>query len=702
MNSALPYASGPLHLGHIAGSYLGADIFVRFNRLLGNEVLFICGSDEYGTPITIKADKEKVDPSVIAERYHKEHEATFKGLDIEFDIFSRTTYPEHARIAGEIFLDLYNKGFLKEDTMDSAYCNTCARYLPDRYVEGTCPNCGFEKARGDQCDICGKILDPKDLVRPVCAISGDTPEFRRTKHLFLLLDKLQPELLKWFDGKDNWRQNVRAFTRNFIGNGLKPRPVTRDLEWGVPVPVIGYEKKRIYVWFEALIGYVSASIIFSKEKGDPDYWKKFWQDKSVPAYYFLGKDNITFHSVIWPSILIAHSSLNLPYDIPANEYLVLSGKKFSRSRSVGFVVDEALKNYDKDYIRYYLSTILPESGDAEFSFDELVEKTNSELISKYGNLVHRLSSFASARSLSVKRPATLDELSTGAMEKCRKTVDDWKNLLEAVEIKKALRKILDLIQYTNAFFNESRPWDLIKTDSEKANEKIWVIGFLTAWATVTIFPYVPSSARKIWKTLGFPGGVENGLTTLQGKDFAFTPVKSDPPFKPIEVSEAPAGPHLVVGEIGEVKDHPNAEKLLLLGVDIGTRKIRLVAGLRMHYDPSDLVGRKIVVVENLKHSRIRGEESQGMLLAADDGDHVRYLTVKDSIPVGAEVKIGNDAYGDSGEISIEELQGFGIRISERNGSQIAISSRDGREETLTVNGSGVFPEKPVKVDSPVR
>ena len=702
VNCALPYANGPIHLGHLAGCYIGADIFVRFNRLIGNEVMFISGSDEYGTPITIKADREKVPPSAIADRYHTRNEKTFRNLDINFDIFSRTSDPRHSEVVGNIFLDLLKKGYLEERTMTSPFCPTCNRFLADRYVEGTCPYCGNQNARGDQCDNCGKILDPKDLKSPRCIISGDQPEFRETKHFFFLLNKIQDRLLEWFDGKSNWRQNVQSFTRNFISNGLKARPVTRDLEWGVPVPLDGYDGKRIYVWFEALMGYVSASIILSRNRNDPDYWKRFWQDPQVKSYYFLAKDNITFHSVIWPSIIIAHEGLNLPYDIPANEYLNFSGKKFSKSQEVGFVADEVLKRFHKDYIRYYLASILPESGDSEFSFTEMQEKVNTELISKYGNLVHRISTFASSRSMVISCPDKLDEASLDAVKLCEQALEEWSAFLSQVEIKKGLKKAIDVIQAANSFFNESKPWNLVKTDMNQAVGKLWVLGYMAACSTVMIYPYIPSSAKRVWEILGFPGTVENGLKILRERNFTFTPVKSDPPFRIIEDQVSRNGPCLRVGIIREAVDHPDADKLFVLKVDLGDKEIQLVAGLRKNYAADQIMGRRIVVVSNLKHSKIRGQVSEGMLLAADDGEAVRFLTVDDSIPAGSQVLIGGESFSDSGEISIDDLQKFGIKVSVRSGAVTVTADIDGREAVLTAGDKPVFPERPVMDGARVR
>ena len=703
VNCALPYANSSLHLGHIAGCYLGGDIFVRYNRMIGNKVLFVSGTDEYGTPITIKAESENTTPQAVADKYHREIEESFRAMDISFDIFSRTTYREHTEVVSEIFLDLLNKGYLSEHEMVSPFCKECNRFLPDRYITGTCPYCGYDKARGDQCDNCGKTLDPKDLINPVCIISGTTPEFRETRHFFFKLDLFQDSLLEWISSKKNWRSNVIAFTKNFIESGLKERPITRDLSWGVPIPLKGYEDKRIYVWFEALLGYISAAKIYSESIGDPDYWKQYWTG-DARSYFFLGKDNIPFHSVMLPAILIADGNLNLPYDIPANEYLKYNGEKFSKSRGVGFLVDEMLKVADKDYIRFYLTSILPENGDSEFSVTEMEEKVNTELISKYGNLIHRLTSFVHNNKISLGYPENPLGTDLDILHKAESSFDEYRRLMENVELKKALKTWVELVQSANAYFNESEPWKLIKKDPLECAEKLSVIYVLCSYLTVMIYPFVPSSASRIWGSLGRGSSIEkDGMEELSHKFKNLTLEKTNPPFVPLKIAnDNPNSLDLRVGRILSVKDHPSADRLYLLEVDLGDRKIHLVAGLRSQYRPEELVSRSIVVVSNLKKAKIRGEISEGMLLAADDGTLTSFLTLPDNIKPGTSVDLGKYSFNGQNVVEIDDLSRFNLHVGTVNGDAEALASIDGTDLSLNVNGVPVRPERSVKVGAKIK
>lgn len=698
VNCALPYANGPLHLGHLAGAYLGADIFVRFNRLMGHEVLYICGTDEYGTAITLQADKEKTTPKEIADRYHKEHTETFRELQIDFDIFSRTTYSEHTETVQEFFLDLYNKKYLELRKMISSYCPHCAQFRPDRYIEGTCPNCGFPEARGDQCDKCGKILDPQDLVDPHCSVCGTTPEFPERDHFFFRLDLFSDKLLSWLQDKTYWKTHVLEFTKGLIVAGLKPRPISRDISWGVPVPLPGYEDKVLYVWFDNLIGYVSASRIVSKQRGDPDLWKRFWLDEKVKSYYFMGKDNITFHAVIWPAMLMGRTGYNLPYDIPANEYMTFGNQKASKSRGIGFTVDSILKHVDSNFLRFYVASVLPETGDSNFDIDEMQEKVNSELISKYGNLVHRIVSFVHSNDIKLT-DGTLDSDDSEILEKFQQGFSQYSEHLSRVEIKKALHVWVDLTQQANAFVNRSEPWKLIKTDREKCTSKIYLAIRLVHELTVMIYPYIPSAAERILKIIGFEGTMDEARSRMFSDSNSYTPVKSDPPFKKLEISDInPNDLDLTVGKIIEVREHPDADKLYVLQVSFGDRKIQLVAGLRAHYAPDQLLNRKIVVIANLKKSRFRGQVSEGMLLAADDGTRVHFLTVNDDINEGSKVGIGQYSYNGKRMVTIEDLATFDLTVDESG----AVSARiDDKRDLLHVGGSKAFPESKTPANSKV-
>ena len=699
VNCALPYANSSLHLGHIAGSYLGADIFVRALRLMGEDVLFVCGNDEYGTPITIQADKEHVSPAEIADRYHAEHEKTFEKMQIIFDIFSRTTSPVHRKSASDLFLRLYRNGFLSENTMISPYCPTCGRFLPDRYVEGTCPYCGNTNARGDQCDVCGRILDPQDLKDPRCIISGDTPEFRETKHLFFRLDKFQDRLDSWINSKTNWKPHVLEFTKGLISAGLKPRPATRDMNWGIPVPVEGYEGKVIYVWIEALMGYLSFAKELSVKRGDSDLWKRYWENPETRSYYFLGKDNITFHTIIWPAIVMGLGDLNLPYDVPANEYLEFNGEKFSKSRGIGFTVESMLSAVDSNYLRYYIATILPENGDSNFDIDEMQEKVNSEFISKYGNLLHRVVSFVVSNKIDLLT-RKLDPSDLDIISRYFQSYGEYSTMIKNVEIKKALKIWLDLVQEANAYVNRSEPWKLVKIDINACAGKLYTSLKLLQILTVMIYPYTPEASLRCLRIMGFEGTIEQAYSTMPHENVSFRPAAAEIPFQRIEIKSVnPNSLDLTVGEIEKVENHPEADKLYILQVSLGDRKIQLVAGLRKYYSVDQILGKKIIVVANLKKARFRGMESQGMLLAADDGKSTHFLTVSDSVQPGTKVKIGPYSFNGTKTVTIDELASYKLVVTEKGEVSASLGSK---EEILLAGTEPVHPESPVDAGARVR
>ncbi len=535
VNCALPYTNGPLHLGHIAGAYLGADIFVRFNRLNNKDVLFISGSDEYGTPITITAEKNNTTPQEIADKYHKEHEETFKSIDIVFDKFTRTTDPEHVKDVSEFFLNLYGKGYIEKRYMVSPYCKKSGKFMPDRYIEGICPHCGYESARGDQCDNCGRTLDPIELINPICKSTGETPEFRETEHFFLMLNKIQDDLMKYLDTKDFWKSNVLKYTKNFVNEGLKPRAITRDLSWGVPIPLDGYENKKIYVWFEALIGYITGARTYSKDINNEDYWKDFWFNSDLKSYYFIGKDNIPFHTIIWPSMLLIHDYYNIPYNVPANEYLRFEGEQFSKSRGIGYTVNEILKIVDKSSLRYYMSSILPETGDSDFSLREFQDKVNSELVDKYGNYIYRMESFIAKNDINIKIPEEFDADDQHVLDELNEKFQAYRDEISNVHIKRGLQIWLELTMLANNYFNRSEPWKLIKTNRKRCNNKIFVSLKIAQYLTLMLYPYVPSGANDVWKTM-FSEEISGDFDDLLSMN-NFSINKGEPPFHKLDLKE---------------------------------------------------------------------------------------------------------------------------------------------------------------------
>ena len=660
VNCALPYANGPLHLGHIAGAYLGADIFVRFNRMIGKEVLFISGSDEYGTPITISAEKSHVTPQEIADKFHNMQIQTFNSLDINFDEFTRTSDPDHDIDVDEFFLNLLEKNYLVKRYMVSPFCRTLNKFMPDRYIEGTCPYCGYNGARGDQCDNCGRTLDPIELINPVCNLIHEKPVFRVTEHFFLTLDSLQKELSDYIDSKTYWKQNVLKFTRNFINEGLHPRAITRDLDWGVKIPISGYENKKIYVWFEALIGYITGARVYSMNIGKPDYWKNFWMDKNVKSYYFIGKDNIPFHTIIWPAMLLAHGEYNLPYNVPANEYLRFEGEKFSKSRGIGFTADEMLKFVDKNSLRYYMASILPETGDSDFSLHEFQYKVNSELVDKYGNYIYRVESFIEKNGLSPHASKSLDKTDSEIMNLLRSKFSEYCAEIENLHIKRGLSVWLELVMVANNYFTEAAPWKLIKEDMNKLNEKLYIALKIGQYLTAMLYPYIPSASINIMESLGIIliPGESTFSKILDNNDFHIN--KGNIPFEKIDLTN-PNVLDIQLSTVISVEDHPSADSLYIIKVK-GDKVYTSVSDLKKYYSREALVGRKVLILTNLEPATIRGIKSQCLIMTVKTSNSVELLTANgiDGEPVTAE----NYIYNGEGTINYKEFQKIEFSVSD--------------------------------------
>ena len=642
---AWPYANGLLHLGHIAGCYLPADIFARYNRMKGRDVLMVSGSDEYGTPITITAEKEKTTPQAIVDRYNKEHTENMRQLGISFDLFTRTTTENHEKIVQEVFSTLYEKGYIYNKNVDAFYCNSCNRFLPDRYVEGTCPYCDNEKTRGDQCDECGKILDSQELLDVKCKICGSTPERRTSDHLFLALSKFEPKLLDWMKDKKYWKPSVLKFTYNWLKNGLKDKAITRDMAWGIKVPVEGFEGKRIYVWFDAVTGYLSASKEWSQSLGHPNKWEEWWKNKQAKHYYFLAKDNIPFHSLIWPSMLMGYDeALNLPYDIPANEYLCLKGEQFSKSRGLGIFVSDVLEKFDADAVRYYLSINMPENKDTNWTWDDFVAKNNDEIVGTYGNFIHRVVTFTQKNFGEIPCQGTLDDLDKQAIKKIEEISGTASDAIEKCSFKKGLRAVMSLAQFGNFYFDQNQPWNLIKNDKERCGSVLHICFKLVQALAVFMAPYLPFSSDTIWKMLGNTDSIKSWDDALSGLKEGTPLEKPVPLFKKLVLEDIveEADPFskldLRVAKIIDVKDHPQADKLYLMQLDLGPLGKRIiVAGIKPCYSKEELNGKSIIIVTNLKSATIRGIKSKGMLLAAeDDQGDVSLLDPKDATP-GTEI-----------------------------------------------------------------
>jgi methionyl-tRNA synthetase len=507
---AWPYANGSLHLGHIAGAYLPADIFARYHRLKGNDVLMVSGSDQHGTPITIRAEQEGKTPAEIAVRYHREFLESWQKLGISFDLFTSTGTANHAEVTQDIFLALLKKGYIYKDSMSQPYCPHCQRFLPDRYVEGTCPFCGSTGARGDQCDDCGKPMNPAELVSPRCRLCGTAPRFEDSEHFFLKLSAFQEEILKWVNPQGHWRPNVYNLTQRYLKEGLKDRAITRDINWGVPVPLEGYENKRIYVWFEAVIGYLSASKEWAKSGGDGEGWRPFWQDKDARSYYFIGKDNIPFHTIIWPAMLMGYGGLNLPYDVPSNEFLTIEGRKLSTSRNWAVWLPDYLSRYASDPLRYLLSINMPENGDTDFSWREFFRRNNDELVATYGNLVNRVLTFVYRNfDGGVPESGKLDDQSRALLGKAEETLNGVGELISQCHFKQGVMAAMALAQEANRYLDDKSPWKVIKEDKAAAATSLYVaLGVISA-LKVALYPFIPFSSQKLHEYLGFEGRVQD-------------------------------------------------------------------------------------------------------------------------------------------------------------------------------------------------
>jgi len=512
---AWPYANGPLHLGHIAGAYLPADIFARYHRLKGNDVLMVSGSDQHGAPITIRAEQESTTPREIASKYHQQFIDCWQKLGISFDLFTTTETTNHAQVTHDIFLTLLNEGYIYKDKMLQAYCPKCQRFLPDRYVEGACPYCGFPKARGDQCDECGKPLNPAELENIYCYLCGTPARFEVSEHFFLRLTSFQDKLKAWIKEQSHWRHNVLSTTWKFLDEGLRDRAITRDIDWGVTVPQSGFERKRIYVWFEAVIGYLSASKEWANLHGDDTAWQPFWTGESR-SFYFIGKDNIFFHTLIWPAMLIGYGGLNVPYDVPANEFLTIEGKKLSTSRNWAVWLPDYLEKYDPDPLRYILSINMPETRDSDFSWDRFVRRNNDELVATYGNLAHRILTFTYRNfNEMVPSPGELDEQSQRLLHKAEVTLSDVDKSLYRCSFREAIRQAMSLAQQANRYLDEQAPWKTIKKSPEiSAKSAYTVLSVLSVLKTV-FYPFLPFSSEKLHTFLGFEGSVREAGWKLQ-------------------------------------------------------------------------------------------------------------------------------------------------------------------------------------------
>ena len=508
---AWPYANGPLHVGHVAGAYLPADIFARYQRLRGNDVLMVSGSDCHGTPIALQALREGVSPQEVVRKYHVSFLETFKSLGITFDLFTQTYTANHYALTKAFFLKLLDKGYLRQETGLGSYSETLRRFLPDRFVEGTCRNCGYAKARGDQCDNCGQLNDPSELDDPHSTLDGEPVTFRETEHFVLALDKLEPGLRDWLNSRDRsyWRTNTFQFTANWLDKGLHGRAITRDLEWGVPVPVEtdDFREKRIYVWFDAVIGYFSASVEWAERTGSPERWREWWENPGARSYYFIGKDNIPFHTIVWPAILIGYGGLDLPYDVPANEFYNLEGQKMSTSRNWALWAHDVQNRFPADAVRYYLAATAPEGRDTSWYWAEFIRRHNDELVATWGNLVHRIVSLAHRNYGKVPQPGEFSDADKEILSLGRAAFNKVGALLESIQIKAALQEALTLAHAANQYIAAQQPWKLVKSDPARGRTVIYV-GLQTIDCLKTLLcPFLPFTSQDLHHMLGYNGSI---------------------------------------------------------------------------------------------------------------------------------------------------------------------------------------------------
>ena len=671
VTSALPYVNGPLHLGHLSGAYLPADIYVRYKRLNGDDIIYICGSDEHGVPITISADKENVSPQVIIDRYHELNYDAFKKFGMSFDNYSRTSLPIHHETAKEFFLEYYNKGLLKEKKTLQFYDEKNNMFLPDRYVEGTCPNCGSEEARSDECENCGKLYEPSELKNPKSKISGETPILKETSHYYFPLGEFQPELEKYIDEmneKYGWKENVMQYCRGWFKDGLKDRAVTRDLDWGVKVPLDEAVGKVLYVWFEAVLGYISSTKEYSQKIGKPDLWKKYWQDENTKYIAFIGKDNVVFHCIVFPAMLKAWNSGEnvkycLPQNVPANEFLNFEGKKFSKSRNWGIDVIDFLKIFPADPLRYTLAVNLPENRDTDFQWKEFQAKNNSELAAIFGNFINRTFTFAHKHfDGKVPPKGELNEMDKEMIKTVSEYPQKISEYFERYKLKEGTNEIMNLARAGNKYFNDSEPWKTVKSDKEKCSTTINIC-LQTIYTLAELFePVVPFSSIKIFKMLNAEKtewqkcGDENlpAEHKLNEAEILFPQIEDkmiDKQIEKLDGSESKSKAEnlisyddfmkteLKVAEVISAEKIEKSKKLLKLRVKLNSEERQLVAGVAESNNPEDLVGKKVVIVANLQPAKIMGVESRGMILAVEkENGEMQIVTVDNSVKNGTRVK----------------------------------------------------------------
>ncbi|WP_321997227.1 methionine--tRNA ligase [Draconibacterium orientale] len=669
ITTALPYANGPIHIGHLAGVYVPADIYARYLRLKNEDVIMIGGSDEHGVPITLKAKNEGITPQDVVDKFHGIIKDSFEKFGISFDVYSRTSSPVHHETAAEFFKKLYDEGKFVEKTSEQYYDEANNQFLADRYIIGTCPKCGFEKAYGDQCESCGTSLSPTELINPTSTISGNQPVLKETKHWYLPLDQYEPWLKEWIlEGHKEWKTNVYGQCKSWIDSGLMPRAVTRDLDWGVPVPVEGVEGKVLYVWFDAPIGYISATKELTED------WETYWKDPETRMLHFIGKDNIVFHCIIFPSMLKAEGTFNLPENVPANEFLNLENDKISTSRNWAVWLHEYLEDFPgkEDVLKYVLTANAPETKDNDFTWKDFQNRNNNELVAVLGNFVNR-ALVLTQKYYDGEVPARgeLTDHDKETLAEIAKIKGEVEKSIDSFRIRESLKNAMDLARLGNKYLADEEPWKVVKTDAERVKTVMNICLQITANLTICLEPFLPFSMEKLrgflnfekmdWEKLGetdlLPSGhkvnkpellfekIEDKVIEAQLQKLADTK-------KANEMAEAKAAPakeniefddfakmDVRAGTVIECEKVAKTKKLLKLKIDTGIDQRTVVSGIAEYYQPEELIGKQVSILVNLAPKKLRGIESQGMILCAENADGTLSIVSPDkAVKNGSEIR----------------------------------------------------------------
>ncbi len=653
ITSALPYANGPLHLGHLAGAYLPADLYTRYLRLKGRDVLHICGSDEHGVPITIAAEKENITPQQVVDKFHNQNKEVFKKVGIDFDYYGRTSSPTHRETSQNFFTKLHDQGLFNKRVEKQLFDEDANMFLPDRYVKGTCPVCGHPEAYGDQCEKCGSSLSPTELIDPVSSITGNKPILKETEHWYLPLGDFQERLEKWIDSREGWKANVAGQCRSWLNSGLQDRAVTRDLTWGVPVPLPDAEGKVLYVWFDAPIGYISATKEWAEQKGSPELWKTYWQDEETDLIHFIGKDNIVFHCIMFPAMLMQHGDYILPKNVPANEFLNLEGKKLSTSKGWAVWLGEYMEDFEADLLRYVLGTSLPETKDSDFSWKDFQARVNGELADILGNFVFRTTSFT-LRFFEgqVPKPENLSKQDIAALKAIEEQKEKAATAYENFKFREGIAETMNLARIGNRYFTETEPWKTRKEEPQKCANTLYVCTQICGALSLLFQPVMPQKMNELRDQMGIPPSagwddindhlvpvshiiteqpilfekiedesVEHEIQKLKNKEEEkVAKVPNFPPLKELATFNDFMTLDLRAGKIIAAQKVEKSKKLIQIRIDMGVEERTILSGIAEFFEPEDITGQTVCVVANLAPKKMMGIESNGMILMGEDSD----------------------------------------------------------------------------------